>query len=199
MTLLAGPYFGCLRTLFAFGGLVLYLLPVLKRTEAVRVNAGMMHEQVITAIVRGNKPKSLLIIKPFYRSCRHFSFSYVLTMDSIFSPSTYVKTKQGARPREGIRDYFSPFRLVVDHIVGIFANKIAKFVRLWKAGRNALLAKIALKLLPCKALYNILNFGCMLDFASRLRFRSEFCYFDVLRSSKGPRIDGKYAKREQRL
>jgi hypothetical protein len=64
----------CLPALGALDDVELNALTFLKRTEAVRLDGGVMHEHVI-AILTADKSEALGIVKPFYCSLFHYSCS----------------------------------------------------------------------------------------------------------------------------
>jgi hypothetical protein len=65
------PDFCRLGAFSAFSGFVLDAGGVIKRSVAFPVNVGVMDEEIVAPIVRGNKAIPLLIIKPLYRTCCH--------------------------------------------------------------------------------------------------------------------------------
>ena len=67
--------FGCFLALAPFGGLVLDLLALLKAAVAFHFDVRMMDEKIISAIVGGDKPITLLIVKPLNSSGIQRTFS----------------------------------------------------------------------------------------------------------------------------
>lgn len=63
------------RSLFALRTLLHFernLLSFLKRFKALCLNFGEMSEEVLAAIVRGDKAKALGVIEPLHSTCCHF-------------------------------------------------------------------------------------------------------------------------------
>jgi len=66
---------GRARALFALPNLELDLLILVERRVPLRPDLRVMHEEVLTAIVRDDEPKSFARIKPFHCTFCHVIFS----------------------------------------------------------------------------------------------------------------------------
>ena len=63
----------CFRPFAALSWLVLYALPIVEALETLRVDVGVMDEEIVAAVVRGDKPKTFLIAEPLYCTRCHFA------------------------------------------------------------------------------------------------------------------------------
>lgn len=72
---LAGPDLGRLKSLLTLRRLVLDGLTILKCLEACTGDVRVMNEQILTAIIRDDEAKTLLLTEPFNRTLCHFVFS----------------------------------------------------------------------------------------------------------------------------
>jgi len=70
---LTGDYVGRTRAFFALSNLELHLLAFIKTGVALRLDFRVMNEQIVTAVIGGDKSKAFLPIKPFYCTCTHYS------------------------------------------------------------------------------------------------------------------------------
>ena len=76
----------CLLALRALRNFKRYFLTFLERLESGRADWWEVSEQILTAVIRGNKPKAFWIIEPFYCPSWHFaSYTYQLIKKSPFS------------------------------------------------------------------------------------------------------------------
>jgi hypothetical protein len=62
----------CLWTLRTIGNLELYLIAFIKGFKSIPLNGREVYEDIIS-VVSGNKPKALLLIKPFYFTFGHYN------------------------------------------------------------------------------------------------------------------------------
>lgn len=68
-----------LKTLWVLCDLELHLFPFTQGLEAVPLNLRVMHEHVLTAILRLDKTIALLVVEPLngaFQVCHHLSFSF---------------------------------------------------------------------------------------------------------------------------
>jgi hypothetical protein len=63
--------FDCFHSFTTLCGFILDLLAVLEGAKSLLGDVGVMDKQVLAAIVRSNKTKSLLLIEPFCRTAAH--------------------------------------------------------------------------------------------------------------------------------
>jgi len=57
------------------------LLTLGQGLEATALDGGMMHEDILTAVLRGNEAEALGIVEPLYCSCNHGNTSVWLNCD----------------------------------------------------------------------------------------------------------------------
>ena len=68
----AGDYVGGTRAFFALSDLVINLLAFFKCGVTTRLYLRVVDEQVISALVGGDKSEALFLAKPFYCTCTHY-------------------------------------------------------------------------------------------------------------------------------
>jgi len=59
------------RTLRALLELERHLLTLGQRLEAAAHDGGVMHEDILAAVARGDEAKTLAVVKPLHGSCNH--------------------------------------------------------------------------------------------------------------------------------
>jgi hypothetical protein len=69
--LLAGFYVCCFHSFFALCGIILDFLAITEGAKAFFGDIGVMDKQILTAIIRGNESKPLLLVEPLYRPAAH--------------------------------------------------------------------------------------------------------------------------------
>lgn len=62
---------GRFHSFFALRRFILHSLTVFQRPKALGSDIGVMHEQIVATVIGSNKPKTLLLVEPFYCTNTH--------------------------------------------------------------------------------------------------------------------------------
>jgi hypothetical protein len=90
MLRLAGTNIRRFGAFAALAGGVLHLLAFLKRTESLRLNVGMMNEEVVATIIGLDKSKALFLVKPLDSSSTQITFSSGSHGSLLYFPRIFV-------------------------------------------------------------------------------------------------------------